>query len=107
MPYSISEPGQLAKLLTQLKKPSYQSDITAVTISLNGAQYSFVRPKGYDTVSFVAEYIGNNGKVKGGERINCYADDSRISIMLHNGQKAARVTVVKMGRQQYSPMLDI
>ena len=70
-----------------------------------GVQYSLSRPDGFDPVFYVVEHIEpeEGAKIRGGERITCFAGDSRIAMMVHKGQPSTRVTLLKTGRQSYNP----
>jgi hypothetical protein len=74
-----------------------------------GVQYSLSRPDGYDgPMSFVVEEVPNDpeARVRGGERVTCFAGDSRMVMMVHRGQPSVRVTLVRTGRQRYNPNIE-
>lgn len=93
--------------LRELKNPSYQTEITGFTVAHRGVLYSLPRPQGFDRISFVVERIEPNPerKLKGGERVTCFAGDVRISLMVHEAQKAVRVTLARLGKQRFNPFL--
>lgn len=72
-----------------------------------GVQYSLSKPDGYGGVFYAAEHVESEegSKVRGGERITCFAGDSRITMMVHKGQPSVRVTLLKTGRQRYNPLI--
>lgn len=71
----------------------------------SGVQYSLSRPSGFNKVFYQAEYIQPNeeNKIRGGEKIICFCDDTQISMMIHKSQKAARITLTKPGVRRFSP----
>lgn len=73
-----------------------------------GVQYSLSRPDGYGPVFYSVDKIDPepDSKVRGGERVTCFAGDSRISMMVHAGQPSVRVTLLKTGKQRYNPLSD-
>lgn len=91
--------------MRRLADPRFQATITGLTISHAGVQYSIPHPTGFEPVSFLAEYIEANGdrRIKGGERVTLLAGDVRASIMVHREQRAARVSLMRMGKQRYNP----
>lgn len=44
---------------------------------------------------------------KGGERIICFSDEIKISLMVHSGQPAAKIGIVKLGTQKFNPYLKV
>lgn len=81
--------------------------ITGLSIINRGISYSLPTPNKFVNLFFMAEYIKPDTKlkIKGGEKIFCLADNIRISMMVHAGQKAARVFVENIGRMRYNPNL--
>lgn len=71
-------------------------------------QNSLTRPTGFKNIRFVAEKVEPNifHKNYGGQKIICFVDGCRISLMDHNKQPASRITLVKTGKQRYNPILD-
>jgi hypothetical protein len=89
----------------RLKDPDFQSRITALTLAHRGVQYSIPKPQGFDSVSFFAETVPAvpNSKIKGGERIVCLAGEVRTVVMVHREQRAARVSLLRLGKQRFAP----
>jgi hypothetical protein len=106
--FDLESEEEARKWLEREKDGSFQESITGLTISHRGVLYSFVRPVGVRRIALVAENVVADParKVKGGERIVCYADDVRIGIMVHRLQRAVRVTLAKTGRQIFNPILS-
>jgi hypothetical protein len=42
-------------------------------------------------------------RIKGGERLVCQAGEVRAAVMVHREQRAARVTLFRIGKQRYTP----
>lgn len=82
--------------------------VSAEARTATGVQYSLSRPDGYERAAFSVEDVPNDpdARVRGGERVTCFAGDSRITMMVHRGQPSVRVTLVKTGRQRYNPMVE-
>jgi hypothetical protein len=93
--------------LSRLRDPAFQEQITGLTLSHRGVSYSVPRPKGFAPIAFSAELVPTSadGRVKGGERIICQAGEVRTSVMVHREQRAARVTLFRLGKQRYAPPL--
>lgn len=79
------------------------SDATTKT----GIQYSLSKPDGYGDVFYAVNHIDSaeGSKVRGGDRIACFAGDSRITMMVHKGQPSVRVTLLRTGKQRYNPFI--
>ena len=88
--------------------PRFQETITSLTISHQGGQYSIPRPQGFESVSFHAEYVDPalDRKIKGGERVVCMAGDVRTTVMVHKEQRAVRVSLLRLGKQRFTPEYD-
>ncbi len=88
-----------------LRDLEFQGRITALTISHRGVQYSIPRPKGFDSVSFFAENVPvvPESKIKGGERVVCLAGEVRAVAMVHREQRAARLSLFRLGKQRFNP----
>ncbi len=101
----LEDEGQAKEWMQRLSDPRFQASITGLTLSHAGVQYSIPRPTGFDPVSFLAELIEPNGdrRIKGGERITLLAGDVRASLMIHKEQRAARLSLFRMGKQRFSP----
>lgn len=67
-----------------------------------GVQYSVTRPDDFKKVFFNIEYLQPNGKIKGGERVTVFSDEVRLVLMAHKSQPAARITVTREQRNDYS-----
>lgn len=105
--FDLGDERQAKKWLEQLRDLEYQEQITGLTVSSRGVLYSLSRPLGFRQVSFYAENVEPDPihKVKGGERLICFADDVRTSFMVHAAQRAIRVTLAKTGKQRFNPLL--
>jgi hypothetical protein len=87
--------------------PVFQAEVSGLTISSKGVQYSLPRPTGFDNVFFLAEEVkpDEEKRSKGGERIVVIVDDVRITMMVHAAQRSARIAITKMGKQKFNPLL--
>lgn len=105
--FDLEDKKKAAEWLELLKDPSFQETITGLTVSHRGVLYSFSKPEGFHSASFLAETIpaDQERKIKGGERILCFADGVRLGVMVHREQKAVRITLAKTGRQRFNPFL--
>lgn len=106
--FNLEDEQEAKAWLDCCKDPMFQAQISGLTVAQKGVQYSLPRPQGFLRQFFQAEYVQPtpDGKVKGGERLICVADDSRIILMVHLAQRAARFAVCKVGKQRYNPLLD-
>ena len=105
--FDLKSERQAAKWLNSARDHKFQSEITGITIKHGGVSYSLSRPRGCGDVFLFAEYLVKNTaqKFKGGGRVVCQADDTRISLMVHEAQRAAHVSVSKTGQQCYNPII--
>ena len=103
--FDLEDEEQASEWLKRIKDPKFQAEITGLTVSSRGVLYSLTRPQGFRDLSFFAESVQKDmsKKIKGGERVFCFADGVRISMMVHQEQKAVRITLTKTGRQRFSP----
>lgn len=102
--FDLQDERQFSKWLEMLR--NRQSDIRGLTVSHKGVLYSLPVPQGFNRISFYAECVRPDPthKIKGGERIVCFADDIRIGMMIHREQKAVRVTLNKPGIRRFDPV---
>ena len=107
--FDLENAHQAADWLTKARSPAFQAQITGLTISHRGVQYSLPRPLGYgDADVFLhGEYLVPvpEKHVKGGTQIICQAGETRVKLMVHQEQRAARVTVARVGKQRYNPLI--
>lgn len=94
-----------ASWLQRLRDPAFQGEITGLTLSHRGVSYSLPRPRGFDAIMYQAELIAAEPerRIKGGERLVCQAGEVRAAIMVHREQRAARVTLFRIGKPRYTP----
>lgn len=92
--------SQVHEWLAKFNDPAFQSSITGLTVIQRGVQYSLPRPEGFRQATLSAEPVIAG---KGGERVLLFADDIRIAMVVHKGQRAARVSVTKPGKRRYTP----
>lgn len=73
-----------------------------------GVQHSLSRPRDFRRVFYHIEYVEPNAEIRlrGGEKIVCFADGVRTTMMSHAGQPAARITLLKTGNQRYNPLTE-
>ena len=73
-----------------------------------GVQYTLLRPEGFDKVSFSAESLDkeDDTSMKGGERLVCFAGDVQVTIMAHAQQPSTRITLRRIGKQRYNPLVE-
>lgn len=104
----LQDEAQVRAWLGRFADPAFQSGVTGFTVSHKGVQYSVPRPVGFRSVQYAAEHVGADGAkgIRGGERVECFADDVRITMMVHREQRAARVSLYKIGRRRYDPRRD-
>ena len=102
----LSDEQQAREWLTNVGDLDFQSNITGATIHHHGVQYSVPRPDDADVFMF-AERVApdRERRIKGGERLICQAGDTRLTMMVHEAQKAARVNLVRTGTQRYNPFI--
>lgn len=68
-----------------------------------GVQYSITRPDAMEPVFFQVEQV-EDGNGRGGERVTCFAGETRIAMMVHRGQPSSRISISSPGRQRYNPI---
>ena len=101
----LQDDVQAKEWLARLDDPEFQARISGFTILHDGVQYSLPRPFGFNAVSFFPEIIAPDDarKIKGGERITCFAGDVRATIMTHREQRAARISFRRIGKRRFDP----
>jgi len=106
--FDLGDERQAAEWIERLKDPRFQASIRGLTLSDQGALYSMSGPSGFRRVSFLGERVEAEPerRIKGGERLTCFADDVRICLMVHREQKAIRVSLSKIGNQRFNPALE-
>lgn len=97
---NLEDERQFRKWMDRFHDPGFQATITGLTIVQKGVQYSLPRPDGFDATVLTAEPVGAG---KGGERIVCAMDDVRVKLMVHNGQRAARVAIARKWHRVFDP----
>jgi hypothetical protein len=103
--YDLRDDRYAAAWMERIQESSFQDSIRAISVQQNGVMYAVARPVEFDRIHFFAESLPPNEsqKFKGGERVYCHADEVRVSVMVHPGQRAARLCLSKPGRQCYIP----
>lgn len=101
----LTDEGQAKAWFERLKDPKYQANISGMSVAMFGVQYSLPVPIGFANASFRAELVVPDEvrKIKGGERIICQCDDVMVAMMVHQAQRAVRVSVSKTGKQRFDP----
>ena len=115
---------QAQELLTKLKDPNFQAEIRGITVVQNisakcskcdeqirwkGFQHTLSPPEGFGKVFFHVENLEPNleNKIKGGEKVVCFVDDVRVTLMAHKANPAVRFSLRKMGHQRYNPLVGL
>jgi hypothetical protein len=103
--FDLRDDRQAAAWMTRVQEASFQGSIRAISVQQNGVMYSVARPVEFDRIDFFAELLPPNEsqKFKGGERMYCHADEVRLAVMVHPGQRASRLSLSRPGRQCYAP----
>lgn len=103
--FDLQDEQQAARWAEYAKNATFQQAIRGLTVQHNGVQYSLPRPDGFERVWLSAELLPPDQaqRFKGGERLICQADQSRMTLMAHDAQRAARVSLSKPGVQCYNP----
>lgn len=106
--FDLKDQRQADDWISKACEPEFQAAISGMTLLQNGVQYSFPRPHGFRKVWLFAEDLQPNEirKFKGGERITGQADNVRVAVMVHNGQRAVRIGLSNPGFQCYNPIMD-
>lgn len=91
---------QAREWLRRFSDPRYQDQITGLSVVKRGVQYSLPRPVGFPDSALSAEPV-NAGK--GGERVFCFAENVRLALTVHNGQRAAQVRLTRPGKRKFNP----
>jgi len=117
----LSDEEQAREWLPMLERSDFQSRITGVSLVENhlvtcrcancneeatkkiGVQYSVSRPRSFRSIIYEIERIPPSGAVKGGEKIDLFVDDVRLTLVAHAAQPSARVTVNHVGKRRHSP----
>lgn len=101
----MNDAEQVREWIVKLRNPNFVERITGVSILDRGVMYSFSKPLGFRKIGFEIERVeaDQEKKIKGGERLVCYADDVRIVLMVHAVQKAIRVSMSKIGKRRFDP----
>ncbi len=101
----LEDEDRAREWIARFGDPSFQSTITGLTIANRGVQYSLPRPVGFQQVSFHAELVETDlsRRIKGGERVTCFAGDVRATIMVHKEQRAAKMSLLHTGKQRFNP----
>lgn len=102
----LNDSEQTREWIEKMKSPAFTEKITGISIMDRGVMYSFTKPQGFRRVGFEIEKVETDleKRVKGGERLVCYADDVRITLMVHAGQRAVRVSMTKIGKRRFDPL---
>lgn len=117
----LSDPDQAREWLGRLERDSFQAEISGVSVVEHhlvrfrcdacgnkgaeqvGVQYSVSRPQGINSVRYAVELVDVSGEGRGGERVTVYAGDIRLSLMAHQSQPSARISLSKIGKLRFVP----
>ncbi len=77
------------------------------TVCNTGVQYSLSKPIGFDKAIYHIEQIKPDEKTKtrGGEKVTCLVGDIKATLMIHACQPAAKISLVKVGKQRFDPIV--
>ncbi len=105
----LQDPEQASRWLRCAREARFQASIRGLCIQHNGVMYALPRPDGFDKIFLFAELLpaDEDRKFKGGERLVCQADEMRVNVMVHQGQRATRVSLSKPGRECYNPLMRV
>jgi hypothetical protein len=105
--YDLSNPHDAAEWIEKAKNQHFQEKITAISILLGGVSYSLPTPKDPKYEAFLfGEYHppSADGKIRAAESISCHINDTKIRLLVHTGQRAARVDITRPGKMQYNSL---
>jgi len=104
----LADRAQAAAITRRFADPRYQATITGLTITHLGVRYSMPRPTGFEPVAYMAEEVepDPSRKLKGGRRVVCHAGEVRAIAMIHEAQRAVRITLMRFGKQRFAPGYD-
>lgn len=104
--FDLQDASHAEKWQKLVKDASFQASIRGLSVRFNGVMYSLPRPVGFDRIFLFAEQLQADSaqKFKGGERLVCQADEVRVQLMVHQAQRATRVSLSKTGQQCYNPL---
>lgn len=114
---------QAKELFLKLRDPNFQAEIRGMTliqyksakcpsceeqIRWKGFQHTLSPPEGFTKIFFHVEDLKPDpeNKVKGGEKVICFMDDVRVTMMAHRANPAVRFSLRKMGHQRYNPLVE-
>lgn len=121
-PLDLANQEQARAWLQKLSRNDFQSTIHGVSLVQRhpvraeceacgapthrtmGIQYSVSRPEEFEPIFFHVEGVSPAGKIKGGERVTVFAGDVRLTVMAHQSQPAARITIARVGKQKFNPL---
>ena len=105
--YDLNDPALAGEWLSLSLNPEFQDNITAVSLSRGGVIYSFPKPSsllGLFSAHIVqADY---SRKIKGGELIRYKGSSLEATLMIHSGQRAARIDICAIGEYVVRGNLD-
>jgi len=106
--FDLSDPVKAKEWLNLVRTTGFQESIRGMTIQHNGSSYSLSRPDSFRHLWLFAEHLEPdlNAKFKGGKRLVCQADETRITMMIHESSRAVRVSLSRTGTQCYNPVLE-
>lgn len=115
----LADERQAREWLPRLARDDFQATIRGVTLvsaheprecAECGArgrpqpfQLSIVRPQEFTPQHVHMEHVPAEGRVKGGERVTIFAGDTRLTVMAHAAQPAARIDLARIGKQKFNP----
>lgn len=106
----LQDADQAREWMEKRRSPKYQESITGISIIQKyrggAVQYSIARPEDFDRVFFDMENIEPNGKFRGGERVVCFAGDTRAIVLVHREKKSVRFAMRRVGKHIYNPMAE-
>jgi hypothetical protein len=97
---NLDDEAQFKEWANKFADPIFQASVTGLTITQKGVQYSLPKPQGFQEATLTAEPVSIG---KGGERIVCLSDNMKIQLMVHSGQRAARVAIKHRWKQVFNP----
>lgn len=100
----LTDETQAKAWLSRHSNQQDQKAITGATLIQGGVQYSLSKPVGFGQIFYLPENIEVEGdETKGGERLTCFVDDIRLTLMVHRSQPSIRVSIHKTGKLRFNP----
>ena len=104
MSFNLDDSDDHKRWINCCSKPDFQNSIRGVIIRHDGKDHALPVPSNFRNVSYDADLLWDKRNERvGGERVTCYADKIRVTLVVFRRNGAVRVDMARIGKRRHIP----